>query len=413
MRPASFVLVVIAWLLGGLRRRRQRGKRAAGGVQPDVERDAAAVTEEFAGEITRLTSHLPTAVLLCLVGSALLVASVAYGRNHLTTDDPPIGGDHAIAFRGPASEVKRRGIIIATSVAVSDCKSTIGVAVEATGTGEYWQRHRRVIPADGKFAFVIRDPKITDVKVGYGSVTTALDPTNPSIVPYTPAPQKEPIRDVEVTRRKETTTVTGSIRGWRDSWTPVRLDFRADWLLPRSDASCYLRLPSLTGVSARPTVSGRDGTLLAFNNLVVFGGAVDPANSRPAPDLFSGSRSAWKCEEASPDLRRPPTPDELRRGELGGGLVFSGKGLAFEERVYRRGTFRYGGCDALATIDESGASATRDLQILIVGGVLGLALALMVQGFVGLVQALLSARAAKRIANSRLERLARSARPSP
>jgi hypothetical protein len=108
-------------------------------------------------------------------------------------------------------------------------------------------------------------------------------------------------------------------------------------------------------------------------------GSLDPGGSLPAPNQVSERTVIWECEERHA-LVGLPTIEQLERGETSPGIVSAPDGIAFTEDVYRRQPFRYAGCSALAVIRETGSDTTRDVDLLLVGAALGLALSFIGTG---------------------------------
>jgi len=344
---------------------------------------------------------LRVARLATVLGLLLVIAAVIVASQRLDTKDPPFERAPGIAFLGPATDVMRKGIVVSVATEVTTCDAPIDVTVTATGTAEYWRRNRAHIPRRAPFAFSVRDADISNIQVASGLFQEGLDPTIPSL-PRSVVRGGERLR-ATVRRKDDTTKIAGHISGWRDNWHPIELRFTADWLARRDARSCYLRLPALVGLTVADFGYGdarSRATLLAHNNLTFFGGTIDASSSRPPPDLWSSVSAVWQCEDPFPALgasRQPLNPrDFLGRSRLGGGLIVLGpKGLAYSERAYRRGTFRASGCDALATMQQRGAGVRRDLEVLVLGAVLALGLALIVEGQITKLGSKWKARAAR------------------
>jgi hypothetical protein len=166
--------------------------------------------------------------------------------------------------------------------------------------------------------------------------------------------------------------------------------FFANWLAPRGRGSCFVRLPALVGTGSIALLGASldpSGILQAFNNLTVYGGSLDPSSSLPPPTTFASPTSAWQCVNSVPPTRSA-SPEATRRGEVAPGIVPtpSGHGVAFTEGVFRRSRPAAQTCGGVAVVKEAGSDARRDLELLILGAVIGLALALIIQGVMTVAQ---------------------------
>jgi hypothetical protein len=304
-------------------------------------------------------------------------------------------------FRGPAWPVKHRGIVIGTNLQASGCSAPVEVTIVVAATAEYWRRHRREIKASPRFEFEIDDPAIGKITSGLAGAEDTLDPSRISLAPFD-ARSPRGVSELRVRRRDQQTVITGRVANWDRTWSPVYVHFFAEWLVQRSRGSCYARLPRLAGAGA--IVLGLDpgGLLQAFNNLTVYGGSLDPSLSLPPPTTFASPTSAWQCVNTLPPARSP-SREAQRRGEVAPGIVPvpSGSGAALSEDLFRRSRSRGQTCGGVAVIEEAGSDVRRDLDLLILGAVIGLALALIVQGIITTAQAGLEARSADRLARQR------------
>ncbi len=315
----------------------------------------------------------------------------------------------AVEFLGPADDVVTRGIILGVSVEVLICDRPVEVTVTAAGTAEYWEENKASIPyGRGRFAFVISDPSIRRVSVEEGSELNSMDSSLP--LPGLGSDGGESPIEYVVRRNDEAIAIAGSVSRWRQTWEPLAIRFVADWLVPRSDGTCYVRLPALTGAGASPSIAAagsrtsnghrnrrilafddleafsRGATLLAQTSVLAYGGQVDPASSRPQPSFNTNQAAIWSCEERFPTVPSLAiAAPRSRRLEKGIAFSSSGEGIAFSEESYRRRSFVATGCDAIAVVEESGASSRRDLGLLVFGSAIGLGLALTVQGLLGVL----------------------------
>lgn len=360
----------------------------------------------------------PTVALLTIVlGSAIAVLTITVGRDRLIVNDLPSNEGRGIAVLGPARDPEVAGVVVSVTTEVGKCGDPVWVTVSAAGTAEYWQRNRDSIPARrASFVVAVEDPTISHISVGASDWVS-----DPTVTPDVEQTRDVRIRKVE--RSKSATLLIVDVEGVRERWTPVLARFQTRWLQERSDHSCYVELPALTGPAAMSafepkrllelanSVTGgastsavspaeivsRGATTLAYNTLVVRGGRRDPDDTQPAPTTTRSSSTVWECRERFPlpaSQGGRVEPGEVQADgsfEVVPGLVFNAhtpSAMAFRQEAYDRGTFRAAGCDAVAAINESGAGAARDLDLLWLGAALGLGLALIAQGALAVLEAL-------------------------
>lgn len=135
-----------------------------------------------------------------------------------------------------------------------------------------------------------------------------------------------PAPDVRVDKaisRAGTYVVTGSIRHWRPTQSPVTITFHADWTTRRGIGACYAFTPSVTGAiaaaqAATATLEARTGNDIrqfaggyGHTTLTASGRTLIDDADRP-PTAFSDTGYVWDCRAGSsinvrqPDRTSPP-----------------------------------------------------------------------------------------------------------
>jgi hypothetical protein len=348
------------------------------------------VAEQLEDQLARSRTTIWPAIVAAGLGVVLIVGSIMWGRARLDVSPPPTDFPPEIAFRGPGWPVTHRGIVIGTNLQVAGCDAPVEVTILAAATAEYWRRNRRDIAQTPRFEFEIDGPNLVNVTAGLADARDNLDPSRLSLAPFD-ARSAHGVTRLRVRRRHEQTVITGRVERWDRTWSPIYVHFFAGWLAPRGRGSCFVRLPALVGTGTIGLLGASldpGGILQAFNNLTVYEGSLDPSSSLPPPTTFASPTSAWHCVNSVPPTRSASS-EAQRRGEVAPGIVPtpSGSGVTFTEGAFRASRLRAQTCGGIAVVEETGSDARRDLELLILGAVIGLALALIVQGVMTIAQA--------------------------
>ena len=200
-----------------------------------------------------------------------------------------------------------------------------------------------------------------------------------------------------------------------DDGSTLVIQLRAPWVARRSYSSCWLSLPPLSGAqshqettasgvdpdgggrrlqvaltAAERKVLGSDEPLLATTYIRPLGGAVDAGSSIPSP-RSNGRTWSYSCRGR---LFVPLTAAQVNQRLRGGGsdegrgaLLLRGldglpTGDGFSEDTYTKRLFDENDCGATAVINDVARGSRRDLFVLLLGTMLGLAGALVVESVV-------------------------------
>jgi hypothetical protein len=345
---------------------------------------------------------------LVFIGVTLIVIGFWAGLAVLRVHGAPVGQTQTIGFRPPEPAVPGRGIAIGMSIQTQGCENPVQVKILAGPTAEYWRDYVEGLPADVPFALAIPDERVRAVRVGLG--------TSPDDVPaplYARTRHDPRIVTVDpVVERWGVMVVGGRMHNWHRTFGAVSVTFEADWLERRSIGACYLRAPGIVGADTVfpvqqalnqvssdrrrvESMAARVGvTTLARNphtglwypylpgyganegstTVVVDGGGVLADASLPGPDAEFDGHPQWTCswdpQEGGPLGRAGPIPG-LAEGE--------GKNRV---GAYSRSALRAShesSCAVVAVIAENSAGTQRDLILLLMGTVISLGAAILVE----------------------------------
>lgn len=359
-------------------------------------REGAEAGPAAAEQVKPRFRNLSTGFGVLLIAGSLLLAwaglRVASVPNH-----PPF----AVAFGSPAPVEGRDGYLLEVRFSAESCSNPVVFSVTATPSTEFWVDNAARMPPRGRFAFGIEDrnAQLQDV----GSAPEDLIPID-----------RDRLTNLSPFQRGGLSGVEGDVLRWDRERSSIRASFTADWLEHRSGfplfggRTCYLRLPALNGffavstavdlesATAAPHATRRPNTakfrrlrtptgIWAASNAVigrnlVASGQVDPDRSIPSPTEVTSDGASWLCSDhaSSIGLIDPPgggTRDTEARqpdfsGAGGGGLTRSIASLA-------QGQQELAGCSAIAVIEESGAATSREVLLLLLGGVIAWGIALI------------------------------------
>ena len=342
------------------------------------------------------------------VGVTLIVVGFWAGLAVLRVHGAPVGQTQTIGFRPPEPAIPGRGIAIGMSIRAQGCENPVQVKILAGPTAEYWRDYLDALPPDVPFALAIPDKGVRAVQVGIG--TSPDDVPAPLYAHTRRAPRI--VTAAPVVERWGVTVVGGTMHNWQRTFGAVSVTFEADWLDRRSIGACYLRVPGIVGADTvfpvqqalnqvssdrRRVVSmaARVGAANLARNphtglwypylpgygsnegsttVVVDGGGVLADSSLPGPDAEFDGHPKWTCswdpQEGGPLGRAGPIPG-LAEGE--------GKNRV---GAYSRGALRVShasSCAVVAVIAENSAGTQRDLILLLMGTVISLGAAILVE----------------------------------
>jgi hypothetical protein len=346
------------------------------------------------------------AVGLGLVGASLVVGVVFLAERDIPR---PLSGAIGVMPAKPLLPTDKRGFAVALATRVDSCSNPVTATLVAAGTAEYWSDYRATVRGatheSSELPFLIVLPQGVTGRPIVGLASAGADIEDPFNARFATT------SDIQwkVIPIREGTAIEGTVVDWPITLRPLMVQFRANWLEPRGLSSCYVRVPALAGTgtaAALVEALGTDcrqinklfstakaaacqtttqaggipyvaGFMPSYGTSIVAAssGDVSPSLSEPPPTQVVDGDEAWTCtsNEATigPFPRHPhaPVPDSVRGGNGSGDVT------AFSLSAIANAA---GSCKAVVAIDEGSASYSRDLLILVVGGVIGLGLTFVV-----------------------------------
>ncbi len=337
------------------------------------------------------------------LGLGVVAATIAVLISKLHVAAPVRQEPASLAVVPIPAPTPRAGVAVGMLVEVEDCSRDVSVTVVAAPTTEYWQAH----PGAEELTFALPDARLGDVHFRLGQsasdVTTPQDVVDrgPRVVKAdAPGIRRENVhyegagRDLLVARLK--------IQDWSRSLAPVIATYRADLLEDRGMASCWLRLPALTGdlsvlaakrafglavplgasLPANPgdlRVASRranaqavytPGLEAVHGSITVRSADADVEQALPAASSSTNGSPTWTCEaqpktraRALGSARGAATPPVLS------GTAEGASAGAFSSRVIS--SAKTGDCSAVAAVVESSAGWKRDVFMLFIGSIAG------------------------------------------
>jgi hypothetical protein len=290
-------------------------------------------------------------------------------------------------------------------VEVKDCSHAVSVTVVAAPTTEYWLKNRTAHEMTFALPYARRDDIHFRLGQSASDVTTPQDVADrgPRVVEADdPAIRRENVH-YEGSRR-DLLVARLDIADWSRSLAPVIATYRADVLEDRGMASCWLRLPALTGdlsvlaakrafglavplgasLPANPgdlRVASRranaqavytPGLEAVHGSITVRSEDADIEQALPAASSSTNGSPTWTCK-AQPKTKALPL-SSVRESEPPPPPVLSGTAEgasagAFSARVIA--STKSGDCSAVAAVVESSAGWKRDVFMLFIGAVAG------------------------------------------
>jgi hypothetical protein len=345
---------------------------------------------------------------ILILGGLLTLVPVPLGLVLLRTSTPEREEPTAVGFVPPVPAAAHQGFSLGMDVSVESCGKPVSVVVVAEATVGYWRDRAKRFPKVGRFRLALPDVVRGDVAVAPGSSASDL------VSPYT-------ARDASLTSSavlgsefhvatpktdRGTTVVSGRIRNWSSSLAPIVARFRANWLERSGLRLCQLRLPALVkdysvfaaqlarGNVVRPDrFEGKPGEIAVSSERLNRAAPYDPgvettggittvrfdegevrsSDSLPVADRSIDGNPTWTCDGGKPretgGLRARRAPDILI-GRYGVPESFS------RDAVDREAA---SDCSALVSVAESDADRWRDVILLLIGALVSLGAALLVE----------------------------------
>lgn len=309
----------------------------------------------------------------------------------------------AIDGISPAANAGLRvDVLISLKTGLAGCSKTAQVTAIISGTPSFWSEYGPQLRGHHRIGIGLRT-KYDNMRVldwsGYEL------PMNLRTAEYRVEDKLlNPDRSgkVQISEGRDTVTgvrwYTADIEDWGDHWTPLVMQFDAAWTSYRSLGSCFVVLPELvalddsTSNDARAAASGRssvfeelpDGSLVkddpertpqaVTGGRVVLGvnARILDGESRPAPKLVDGNPWASGLGEIGDDVAvwtcsQPPGRDAWPDADAASPNGKE-KAMSFEGAAWQ-------GCGGIAAVEARAAGTTRDLALLVIGGLFGAGLA--------------------------------------
>jgi hypothetical protein len=343
-------------------------------------------------------------------GLALISVPALVAIDQLRVSAPARQEPSSVAVIPDPAPTRGAGVAVGVLAAVKDCGSNVDVTVVAQPTAEYWLAHRNA--KEVRFAL----PDATDGDVRFHLGESASDVTTPQDVvdrgQSRTATDAANIRVLEKGykgAKGDLLVVRLRVPHWNRTLAPVIASYSVDWLEHRGLGSCWLRLPALTGdltVLAAKRARDQDYPLsealpanrgdlrvssLRANAHAVYTPGLDAVHgsitvvtpqaeigeSLPSPPGSTNGSPTWICR-AQPKARARPLrsiPPASTPSVISGTADGPSSG-AFSARVIS--SAKSGDCSAVAAVIESSAGWQRDLFMLVVGTLVGLGFALLV-----------------------------------
>lgn len=295
-----------------------------------------------------------TALLaLCLLGGS--------GYGAWITDrslEPPDAHPAQISVAGDnTTSDGHTGWAALVTIDVHSCHNPVHVAVTLAGTLELWQRVTGAGFRPHVVSIGMSPPRISHVRLAVeDSSLFSSNATGASL------------RDI----RRSDNGISAIVPRWWETHAPLALTFDADWVAPRALGSCYVRLPSLTGSRSAYDFGIAPARQLAdYFQVITYGSVALKANDRLVTDLSTRPPTdphdrIWTCvaPAASPLLNNK------------NGSTNNTGALSLPE--LRALTPSGSDCGGVAVLERPWAEGVHDLLLLVVGGGIGLGMALLV-----------------------------------
>ena len=355
---------------------------------------------------------------LLVVGIALVVLPVVIGAGRLDTTSPERLDPAGVGYRPPVPArtgcrrqrreltCSDRGVAIGLTATVKSCNEPVDAVVVVAGTAEYWHDQRARLGSRADFVLALPDVAGEPSVFAGTAASEVIDPLD--------APLR-PTQDVRLTATVEEsphgiTVVRGRVERWRRSLAPIVARFRGDWVERTGLGTCIVRMPAVEGafsVLAAQEALGHAApvgevystdrrTLTVFNEetrrgavyrpqldptlsqatVVVQDGSVDVDESLPGPDTAVSGNPTWTCHVPPRRvglLTVDPTESVdvlLGTSQLGSAGALSRRGILHRPSE---------DCSGMVAVREASASWQRDLHILIIGVLVSLGAAILVE----------------------------------
>ena len=378
-------------------------RRSRGTKEPDPGASPA-------GDAARpVPSRSRRADVVVVVAALTLVALGGVGAHaKLDTDPaPPPLKAGAIGVVPPGAPPPKDGFAVSAGVRFKDCGKPVDVTLVVGGTAEWWMRYARRMGATEELRIGIPTRKdrddISDA-ISDVSVDLTVDGTEGFLRPLTQSGLRRARFRKSLQNEGRFTEVQVTVKDWGRSIHPVVVRFKADWLDPRAEGSCYASIPAITGgrgVFAAQDVRGeaRSEDLSTGGEVVDGpGGLAAPDEPRlestrglvsldvgkhnldddlslPEPDAQLYGLPMWTCS------RRPPgTPALLEeRPRDVPEFLTTGDGATVLSNRHVDRWIDAGDCSATAVLEEKGSARSRDLWLLIFAALFSLGATILVE----------------------------------
>lgn len=367
-------------------RRVRRLEATVATIRPPDEQRRASARRPFLGLLL---------LAVAIMGASWLLLNRAAGYGPLD--------DRIVGFATPVVPKERdRSFYVSVRLIVKSCGDPVDVSVLVTGTAEFWKDWHRKIPNPTPIGLAVIDDQI--VRDDGAETPPSLRASRlDEIADYFGAPDPRHAggyaRAGEFRRNgsgwlaKEgdpADSAAGflslaSIRNWGQSWAPVAISFKADWLEPRGLRSCYLQFPTLVGYqTTRPVdvvekeldLEKASSSKVATSRIAASVGRVEvitdldisPSEENPAPVESGAGRKVWRCFW-------PPSEK----------VVLSPRGDYAVPSVRERFSLlqRNLGCNVVVALNEAGRDVFAGVGLLLIGAAAGLGLQFAFEALTG------------------------------
>jgi hypothetical protein len=286
----------------------------------------------------------------------LVVGGVAAWLTDAVREPPADRPAEIFLYGDNPLDVSRGGWAALVTVSEHACQNPVHVSITLAGTLELWKSirqhgdhvHQLAVSA---IPHPIRRLSIDVDRVGAETLGSQSPP--------------EPLRG----RVHFVDGIRATVPHWWQTWEPISVAFDANWIAARSLGSCFLRLPSLT--SFRQDAQSEGAVPAPYFQSISYGQValvtadrLDVADStRPLSDPHD---RIWTCALDS----NSPLGHYRNTGQYQGALTLA---------QFRALPSAASDCGGVAVLERPWAAGVHDLLLLIVGGAIGLSMALLVE----------------------------------
>jgi hypothetical protein len=339
-----------------------------------------------AGTSGRFRLHRPRRTPASLITALVALVLSGWIAWQLEQASGPPGATPTIGFSTTANSAPNAGLLVNVAVHVSQCSAPVDVTAIVAGSAQFWRLNTPDFPftSTSRFGVALSAAGVTDLRIAPAGPYELDDPTAPR-VPKRPNVEPGTFYFAHRTTRMGSMLVTTvRVNGWKFSWLPFAITFKASWTHRRDFTTCYLQLPRLIGT---PSASAAAVTLVkryggsdysygipALPLIVSYASTRVTASGRTRADLSVPpptdlQSNYWTC--ATPgatsrsDLTIFPTPADISP---------SGTNPALS--IVQVAAARAPGCDAVVVVEAPGRDVLKSILFVLVGGLAGFGLAL-------------------------------------